>query len=157
MEWESTQIPTPGKLIIEFNYYVTSYIQWIQLIHSIPNIVSNTLMKLAKRRKLRTTNFELEATCELQTSSLSSKLSVQDDIVWETLYVCNKIFHQRQYFKCVACLEDMWKVWNFHQKKSTGVKDISSEVPKFLDVHHVCLKTFCETPFLRRDCFVYER
>jgi hypothetical protein len=82
---------------------------------------------------------------------------VQDDIVWETLYVCNQNFDQRQFFKCLACLEDMWKVWNFHQKKSTGVEDITSEVPKFLDVHHVCLKTFRNTPFLRCDCFAYER
>ncbi len=114
-------------------------------------------MKLAKGSKLRTTNFELEATRELQTSSLSSKLSVQDNIVWETLYVCNQNFDWRQFFKCVACLEDTWKVWNFHQKKSTGVEDISSEVPKFLDIHHVCLKTFRKTPFLRCDCFVHER
>ncbi len=80
------------------------------------NIVSNTLMKLAKGRKLRLTNFDLEATHELQTSSLSSKLSVQDDIVRETFYVCNQNFDRRQFFKSVACLEDMWKVWNFHQK-----------------------------------------
>ncbi len=73
-------------------YYETSYIQCIQLINSITNIVSNTLMKLAKGSKLRVTTFELEATRELQTSSLSSKLSVQDDIVWETLYVCKQNF-----------------------------------------------------------------
>ncbi len=31
-------------------------------------------------------------------------------------------------------------------------------VPKFLDVHHVCVKTFCETPYLIRcDYFLYER
>jgi hypothetical protein len=36
----------------------------------------------------------------------------------------------------------------FSPKKSTGVEDISSEEPKFLDVHHVCLKIFRETPFL---------
>jgi hypothetical protein len=114
-------------------------------------------MKLAKGSKLPITIFELEANRELQTSSLSSKLSVRDDIVQETLYVHNKIFDQRQFFKCVACSEDMWKAWNFHQKNSTGVENISSEVPKFLDVHHVCLKKFHETPFLRCDCFVYER
>jgi hypothetical protein len=99
--------PAPGTLIVEFKYYVTSYIQWIQLINSITNIVSNTLMKLAKGSKLHITTFELEATCELQTSSLSSKLSVQDDIVRETLYVCNQNFGRRQFFKCVACSEDM--------------------------------------------------
>ena len=109
-------------------------------------------MKLAKGSKLCVTNFELEATQELQTSSLSSKLSVRDDIVWETLYVCNQNFNRRQFFKCVPCSEDMWKVWNFYQKKSPGVEDISSEVPTFLEVHHVCLKIFCKTPFLRYDC-----
>jgi hypothetical protein len=49
-------------------------------------------MKLAKGSNLRVTNFELEATWEIQTSSLSSKLSVRDDIVQETLYVCNQNF-----------------------------------------------------------------
>jgi hypothetical protein len=73
-------------------------------------------MKLAKGSKLRITNFELEANWELQTSSLSSKLSVRDGNVRETLYVCNQNFDQRQFFKCVACLEDMGKVWNFDQK-----------------------------------------
>ncbi len=43
---------------------------------SITIIVSNTLMKPAKGSKLYITTFELEATRELQTSSLSSKLSV---------------------------------------------------------------------------------
>ncbi len=46
---------------------------------------------------------------------------------------------------------------DFSQKKSTGIEDISAKVLKFLDVHHVCLKTFHETPYLRCDCFVYER
>ncbi len=73
-------------------------------------------MKLAKGRKLHITNFELEANRKLQTSSLSSKLSVQDDIVRRMLYVCNQNVDRRKFFKCVACLEDMWKVWNFHQK-----------------------------------------
>jgi hypothetical protein len=45
----------------------------------------------------------------------------------------------------------------FTKKKPKGEEDISAEVPNFLDVHHVCLKTLYETPFLRCDCFVYER
>jgi hypothetical protein len=76
MEWELIQIPPPGKLIVEFIYYVTSDIQRIQQINSIPIIVSNTLMKLAKGSKLRITNFELEASQKHQTSSLSLKLLV---------------------------------------------------------------------------------
>ncbi len=78
--------------------------------------LSNTLMKLAKGSKLCIIKFELKATCKLQTSSLSSKLSVQDDIVREPLCVCSQNFDRRQFFKCVACSEDMWKAWNFHQK-----------------------------------------
>ncbi len=58
---------------------------------------------MAKESKLRITNFELEATRELQTSSLSSKMSVQDDIVRETLYVCNQNFDQKQFCQ-VCCL-----------------------------------------------------
>jgi hypothetical protein len=73
-------------------------------------------MKLAKGSKLCITKIEFKATCKLQTSSLSSKLSVQDDIVRETLYACHQNFDQRQFFNCVACLEEVWKVWNFHQK-----------------------------------------
>ncbi len=48
-----------SKLIVDFINYMTSYIHSIQLVHSIPNIVSNTLMKLTKGSKLRMTNFEL--------------------------------------------------------------------------------------------------
>jgi hypothetical protein len=41
---------------------------------------------------------------------------------------------------------------DFLPKKSTDVEDISSEMQQFSDIHHVCLKTFCKTPFLRGDC-----
>jgi hypothetical protein len=85
MELKSTQTPAPGKLIDELIYYVTSYIQWIQLINCVINILSNTLMKLAKGSKLHITKFELRATRKFQTSSPSSKLCVEDDIVRETL------------------------------------------------------------------------
>jgi hypothetical protein len=132
MEWESTQIPAPGKFIIELSYYMTSYIEWIQLITSVINILSITLMKLAKGSKLRITKFELKATCELQTSSLSSILSVQDDIFRETLYVCNQNFDQRQYFKCVACSEHMWKVWNFYKKNQQVLKISLQKCQNFL-------------------------
>jgi hypothetical protein len=41
----------------------------------------------------------------------------------------------------------------FPQKKSTGVEDISSEVPKYLDVHHVCLETFLQNTSLEVPLF----
>ncbi len=60
---------------------MTSYIQYIQLINCIINTFSNTIMKLAKGSKLCKTKIEFKATRKLQTSSLSSKLLVKDDIV----------------------------------------------------------------------------
>jgi hypothetical protein len=48
------------------------------------------LIKLAKGSKWRITSFENAAHRQLQTRSLSSKLSVRDDIVSECLYICNK-------------------------------------------------------------------
>jgi hypothetical protein len=47
---------------------------------------SNILMKLATGSKRRITSVENAAQQQLQTSSLSSKLSVHDDIVNECLY-----------------------------------------------------------------------
>ncbi len=116
MERESTRIPAPGMSIVDLNYYMTSYIQWIQLIISVINILSNTLIKLAKGSKLCITKFELKATCKVQTWSLSSKLSVQDDILRGTLYVCNQNFDQRQFFKCVACSKTCWNFGIFTKK-----------------------------------------
>ncbi len=55
----------------------------------------NTLMKLATGGKRRITSFANAAQQQLQTSSLSSKLSVCDDIVNECLYICNQNFDQR--------------------------------------------------------------
>ncbi len=54
------------------------------------SISSNTLMKLAKGIKQRITSFKNAVHRQLQTSSLSSKLSVCDDIVSECLYICNQ-------------------------------------------------------------------
>ena len=50
----------------------------------------------------------------------------------------------------------VWKIcgrFGISTKKTTGEEDISAEVQKILDVHHVCLKTFHKKPFLRCDCF----
>jgi hypothetical protein len=49
-------------------------------------------MKLAKGSKHGIVAFENEANWQLQTSLLSSKLTVQDDIVRECLYMCNQNF-----------------------------------------------------------------
>jgi hypothetical protein len=69
---------------------------------------SNTLMKLAKGSKQRITSFENAAHRQLQTFSLSSKLSFHDDIASECLYICNQNFDQRVHFKCVAVSDEDW-------------------------------------------------
>jgi hypothetical protein len=48
----------------------------------------------------------------------------------------------------VCCLPGRYvEGLEFPPKNSTGVEEISSEVPKFLDVYHVCLKTFAKHVF----------
>jgi hypothetical protein len=89
---------------------------------------SNTLMKLAKGSKQRITSFENAAHWQLQYSSLSSKLSVCDDIVSRCLYICNQNFDQRVRFKCVAVSNEVWMLWNFFDKE-WYYTDISNQVP----------------------------
>jgi hypothetical protein len=114
---------------------------------------SNTLMKLAKGSKRRIKSFENAAHRQLQTSSLSSKLSVCDDIVSECLYICNQNFDQRLHFHCVAISDEDWMLWNLYDKEH-GDLDISNQVPKFHDVHHVWVKTFSKHQFLKCDCLL---
>ncbi len=97
---------------------------------------SNTLMKPATGSKRRISSFENAAQQQLQTSSSSSKLSVCDDIVNECLYICNQSFDQRVHFNCVAVSDENWILWNFYCKEH-DYTDISKQVPKFHDVHHV--------------------
>jgi hypothetical protein len=99
--------------------------------------------------------FENAVHRQLQTSSLSSKLSVCNDIVSECLYMHNQIFDQRVHFHCVAISDEDWMIWNFYEKEH-GDMDISNQVPKFRDVHHVRVKTFSEQKFLKCDCLLYE-
>ena len=117
---------------------------------------SNTLIKLATGSKCRITYFEHAAHRQLQSSSLSSKLSVHDDIVSECLYICNQNFDQRVYFNCVAVSDEDWMVWNFYDKER-DYTDISNQVPKYHDVHHVWVKHCFPQQFLKCDCLLYER
>jgi hypothetical protein len=114
-------------------------------------------MKPATGSKRRITSFENAAHRQLQTSSLSSKLSVCYDIVSECLYICNQNFDQRVHFNCVAVSDEDWMLWNFYDKERYYT-DISNQVPKSHDVHHVRVtKTFLEQQFLKCDCLLYER
>jgi hypothetical protein len=84
-------------------------------------------------------------------------LVVRDELVWEYLYMCNQNFDQQKYFHRVAQSDENWMLWNFHQKKMNEDNDIMSHVPKFLNVHHVVVKPFQGSQFLRCDCYLYER
>ncbi len=99
-----------GRIIYEFLRYTNLYAIRIHItnefiericfpvcVHSLMTLFfyynsSNTLMKLATGSKQRITSFENAAQRQLQTSSLSSKLSVFDDIVNECPYICNQNF-----------------------------------------------------------------
>jgi hypothetical protein len=113
-------------------------------------------MKLAKGSKWRINSFENAAYGQLQTSSLSSKLSVHDDIVSDCQYICNQNFDQRVHFNCVVVSDEDWMLWNLYDKEH-DYTDISNQVPKFHDVRHVQVKTFSEQQFLKCDCLLYER
>ena len=117
---------------------------------------SNTLMKLAKRSKWRISSYENAAHKQLQTSSLSSKLSACDDIVSDCLYICNQNFDWRVHFDCVVVSDKDVKLWNFYDKEH-GYADISNQVHIFHTVHHIWVKTFSEQQFLKCDCLLYER
>jgi hypothetical protein len=160
-------------IIYEFICYTNSYAIQIRIthefiericfpvcVHSLMTLLfyynsSSTLMKLATRSKWRITSFENAAQQQLQISSLSSKLSVYDDIVNECLYICNQNFDQSVHFNCVAVSDENWILWNFYDKER-DYTDISKQVPKFHDVHHVQLKTLLEEHFLKCDCLLYE-
>jgi hypothetical protein len=113
-------------------------------------------MKLATGSKWRITSFEHAAHLQLQTSSLSSNLSVCDDIVSECLYICNQNFDRRVHFNCVSVSDEDWMLWNFYEIEC-DYTDISNQVPKYHDVHHVWVRSFSEQQFLKCDCLLYER
>jgi hypothetical protein len=41
----------------------------------------------------------------------------------------------------MAVSDEYWMLWNFYGKEHDDI-DISNQVPKFHDVHHIRLKTF---------------
>jgi hypothetical protein len=92
---------------------------------------SNMLMNLAKGSKRKITSFENAAHRQLQTSSLSSKLSVCDDIVRERLYICKHNFDQRVHFNCMAVSDEDWMLWNFYENER-DYTDISNKCLNFM-------------------------
>jgi hypothetical protein len=83
-------------------------------------------------------------------------LSICDDNVNECPYICNQNFDRRVHFNSVAVSDENWILWNFYDKER-DYTEISKQVPKFHDVHHVQVKTLLEQRFLKCDCLLYER
>jgi hypothetical protein len=95
------------------------------------------MMKLAKGSGRRINSFEKGARSYLQSSSLSSKLTIRDDVVRERLYICNQNYDQRVHVHCMAISDDDWMLWIFYHKQQ-DITDLSNQVPLYHDVvHHV--------------------
>ncbi len=60
------------------------------------------------------------------------------------------------HFNCVAVSDEDWMIWNFYEKEC-DYTDISNQVPKYHDVHHVPVRSFLEQQILKCDCLLYER
>ncbi len=75
-------------------------------------------MKLTKGSKRRIISFENAAHRQLQMSSLSSKLSVCNDIISECLYIFNQHYDQRVHFHCVAISDKDWMLFVFFMIKN---------------------------------------
>jgi hypothetical protein len=52
----------------------------------------------------------------------------------------------------VAVSDEDWMLWNFYEKEC-DYTDISNQVPKYHDVHHVQVRSFLE----QCDFLLYER
>ena len=83
-------------------------------------------------------------------------MNVCDDIVSECLYIYNQNFDRRVHFNCVDVSDGDWMLWNFYEKEC-DYTDISNQVPKYHDVHHVWVRSFSEQQFLKCDCLLFER
>ena len=113
-------------------------------------------MKLAKGSNRKIESFLNHSHRQLQTTTLSSKLSIANDIVNECLYICNQNFDHRNEFHCVAMSDDDWMLWNF-DNKTIDLNVISNHIPQFLDVYHVRVTRLHDQFFLKCDCLLYHR
>jgi hypothetical protein len=112
---------------------------------------SNSLLRMARGSDQWISMYDPNFHRELQFTSLSSKLKINDELIRECLHICNQNFDKRKCYHCVQVSEDNWMVWNLYQNKSTMDENIEGMVPKFLIVYNVCLnlKQFLQVPFLR--------
>ena len=118
--------------------------------------ISKTFLKLSKGSNRRIDSFLNHAHRQLQSTNLSSKLSISNHVVNECVYICNQNFDHRNSFHCIALSDDDWMIWNFEDRKF-DTTDISHYIPKFLDVFHVRVTKVCDQVFLKCDCLLYHQ
>jgi hypothetical protein len=138
------------------SFYLNSFIYNTSFLNSSSLCLSKTFMKLSKGSNRRIDSFLHHAHRQLQSTNLSSKLMISNDIVNECVYICNQNFDHRNTFHCVALSDDDWMLWNFDDRKF-DTTDISNYIPKFLDVFHVRVTKFSDQLFLKCDCLLYHR
>jgi hypothetical protein len=99
-------------------------------------------MKLAKGSKLRITNFELKPIGNFKHPHLVQNCLCEMILSGKHFMSVTKILIEDNFSSVLPVWKKCGRFVISTKKKSTGVEDISSEVPKYLDIHHVCLKTF---------------
>jgi hypothetical protein len=103
-------------------------------------------------------SFHKDAQWQLQFTSLASKLDIKDTLIRESLYICNRNFDRRMKLHCVQTSKDEWIMWEFPETiRPNTNQDLDIEIPKFLNVFQVHMRTFLDVSFLDCDCCFYER
>jgi hypothetical protein len=122
---------------------------------------STTCVKVSKGASAMISSFHKDTQWQLQLqfTSLASKLDIKDTlIIRESLYICNQNFDRRMKLHCVQTSKDEWIMWKFPERihRKTN-QDLDIEIPKFLNVYQVRMRTFLDVSFLDCDCCFYER
>jgi hypothetical protein len=126
---------------------------------------SNTCVKVSKGASKMISSFKKDAQWQLQFTSLASQLDIKDTLIRESLYICNQNFDRRMKLHCVQTSKDEWIMWLFPKRlfpmrkltKTKNDQGLELEIPNFLNVYQVRVRTFLDLTFLHCDCCYYER
>lgn len=119
---------------------------------------STTCVKVSKGASAMISSFHKDAQWQLQFTSLASKLDIKDTLIRESLYICNQNFDRRMKLHCVQTSRDEWIMWKFPERIHRKTNQyVDMEIPKFLNVFQVRMRTLLDVSFLDCDCCFYER
>ncbi len=156
MEWESTQIPQPGMSIIELNYSMTSYIKWIQLIISIANSLSNTLMKLAKGSNSVLQNLSSKPLVNFKHYHLVQNWPCKMILSGKLFMSVTKTLIE-EFFTLCCMFGQYVEGLEFSSKKFNRCRRYLCWSAKISWRTSCLFENIPQTHFLRWDCFLYER